>query len=224
MARSPQRKNSTLARASQSAGRSNYGVWSGGIAALLEEARRQSARSVNAVLTATYWEIGRRIVEFAQQGETRAAYGDEAIGKLSRDLTKKFGRGFSHRNLEQMRLFHLQHPSQEISQTLSAKFNRQGLTAFFQTVSEKFLPPAICQTVSGKSSGQQISQTLSAKSENPISATLSRKSATDQIVQPVSGKFAAPIFETPSRISSVDLALYLEALCHAFPLSWSHYV
>jgi predicted nuclease of restriction endonuclease-like (RecB) superfamily len=53
---------------------------------------------------------------------------------------------------------------------------------------------------------------VSAKSENPISATASRKSAADQI------------YETPSRISSVDLALYLEALCHAFPLSWSHYV
>ncbi|MEI9866008.1 MAG: DUF1016 N-terminal domain-containing protein [Limisphaerales bacterium] len=32
------------------------------------------------------------------------------------------------------------------------------------------------------------------------------------------------IYETPSRISSVDLTLYLEALCHAFFLSWSHYV
>jgi hypothetical protein len=39
-------------------------------------ARRQSARSVNAILTASYWEIGRRIVEFAQQGEKRAEYGD----------------------------------------------------------------------------------------------------------------------------------------------------
>ena len=59
---STQRKNSAVARASQSAGRSDYRAWSGGIAALLAEARRQSARSVNAILTATYWEIGRRIV------------------------------------------------------------------------------------------------------------------------------------------------------------------
>ena len=40
---------------------------------LLEAARRTSARSVNAVMTATYWEIGRRIIEFEQQGENRAA-------------------------------------------------------------------------------------------------------------------------------------------------------
>jgi hypothetical protein len=35
-----------------------------GIVALLEAARRAAARSVNALMTATYWEIGRRIVEF----------------------------------------------------------------------------------------------------------------------------------------------------------------
>ncbi|HTA94598.1 MAG TPA: DUF1016 N-terminal domain-containing protein, partial [Verrucomicrobiae bacterium] len=65
------------------------------MAALLAEARRQSARSVNAILTATYWEIGRRIVEFVQQGEARAEYGDEVLERLSGDLKKKFGRGFS---------------------------------------------------------------------------------------------------------------------------------
>lgn len=220
--RSTQRKNSAVARASQGAGRSNYSAWSGGIAALLEEARRQSARSVNAILTATYWEIGRRIVEFVQQGETRAEYGDVVLKRLSHDLTIKFGRGFSHRNLDQMRLFYLQHPSQEISQTLSAKFSRQGLTTFFQTVSEKFLLPAICQTVSGKSSGQQISQMLSAKLE--ICGTASHKSAEAEKLQTSSAKSLIPISATPSRKSEIDLALYLEALCHAFPLSWSHYV
>jgi predicted nuclease of restriction endonuclease-like (RecB) superfamily len=195
--RSTQRKKSAVARASQGAGRSDYRAWSGGIAALLAEARRQSARSVNAILTATYWEIGRRIVEFIQQGETRAEYGDEMLERLSRDLTGKFGRGYSRPNLQQMKRFYQLNPAEQICQTLSDKFNRQGLTAFFQTVSEKFLLPVKCQTASDKSPGTQISQTVSAKLE---------------------------IYETPSRISSVDLALYLEALCHAFPLSWSHYV
>lgn len=34
---------------------------------LLEQSRRLSARSVNAIMTATYWEIGRRIVEVEQK-------------------------------------------------------------------------------------------------------------------------------------------------------------
>ncbi len=47
----------------------------GGIGELLEAARRASARTVNALMTATYWEVGRRIVEFEQRGADRAKYG-----------------------------------------------------------------------------------------------------------------------------------------------------
>ena len=92
------------------------------IAALLEEARRQAARSVNAIMTATYWEIGRRIVEFEQQGAERAGYGEQVIDRLSADLTAKFGRGFSQRNLEQMRRFYV---LWKIPQTLSAESRRR---------------------------------------------------------------------------------------------------
>ncbi|MBI4354328.1 MAG: hypothetical protein HY595_03745, partial [Candidatus Omnitrophica bacterium] len=73
---------------------------------------------VNAIITATYWEIGRRIVEYEQSGKKRAEYGEALLKRLSSDLTSKFGRGFSERNLEQMRLFYLGWP---ISQTVSAK-------------------------------------------------------------------------------------------------------
>jgi hypothetical protein len=38
-----------------------YGGLIGGIAELLEAARRTAARTVSALMTATYWEIGRRI-------------------------------------------------------------------------------------------------------------------------------------------------------------------
>lgn len=40
-----------------------------GIVALLGAARRASARAVNVVMTTTYWEVGRRIVEFEQGGK-----------------------------------------------------------------------------------------------------------------------------------------------------------
>ena len=92
-----------------------------GIAGLLSDARRKTARSVNAILTATYWEIGCRIVEFQQEGRERAAYGEALLSRLSADLSARFGRGFSPRNLRQMRLFYLAHPPEKIRQTLSAK-------------------------------------------------------------------------------------------------------
>lgn len=40
----------------------------GGIVELLDAARQAAARSVNALMTASYWEIGRRIVEAEQKG------------------------------------------------------------------------------------------------------------------------------------------------------------
>ena len=57
---------------------------------LLEQARRNSARSVNALMTATYWEIGRRIVEQEQQGQRRAQYGKALLRRLAADLTSRF--------------------------------------------------------------------------------------------------------------------------------------
>lgn len=100
-----------------------YGDLVGSIAALLQEARRTSARTVNALMTATYWEIGRRTVEYEQGGKQRAEYGAALLKRLSVDLSARFGRGFSERNLEQMRLFYLSWP---ISQTLSAESEAAG--------------------------------------------------------------------------------------------------
>ena len=182
----------------------------GGIAALLEEARRQSARSVNAILTATYWEIGRRIVEFVQAGETRAEYGEEVLVNLSRDLTKKFGRGFTRDNLQRMKSFYQLWPYNQISATLARQPVLIGVVA------------RICGTPSHKSLTADIFQTSSAALG--ICGTVSHKSADTGKLQTASAKSATPIYATVSRKSEIDTELYLEALCHAFPLSWSHYV
>jgi hypothetical protein len=99
---------------------SGYENLLGDIAGLLESARRSAARSVNALMTATYWLIGRRIVEFEQAGAARAEYGAELLKRLSGDLASRFGRGFSERNLDQMRLFYL---NWNISQTVSAEIS-----------------------------------------------------------------------------------------------------
>jgi hypothetical protein len=87
-----------------------------GVVDLLQQARRASARSVNAIITATYWEIGHRIVEHEQRGKERAGYGHALIERLAADLTARFGRGFSQTNLKQMREFYL---VWSIRQTLS---------------------------------------------------------------------------------------------------------
>jgi predicted nuclease of restriction endonuclease-like (RecB) superfamily len=84
----------------------NYALMLGEVVGLMEQARHAAARSINSILTTAYWQIGRRIVEYEQGGSQRAAYGESLIKRLATDLSAKFGRGFSQRNLEQMRRFY----------------------------------------------------------------------------------------------------------------------
>jgi hypothetical protein len=51
----------------------------GDISTVIEAARRSAARSVNSIMTAVYWFIGHRIVEFEQVGMSRAQYGEELL-------------------------------------------------------------------------------------------------------------------------------------------------
>ena len=120
----------------------------GGIAGLLEEARRASARAVNALLTATYWEIGRRIVEYEQAGKARAEYGASLLEVLAADLTDRFGRGFSRQNLQQMRQFYVAYPPGAICQTPSGKSQTASSTSIFRTSSGESLVQSNCQAPS----------------------------------------------------------------------------
>lgn len=94
-------------RLPEAAGFAEYETLLLDVSRLLEQARQSAGRAVNAVMTATYWQIGRRIVEQEQKGSTRASYGEELVAKLARDLTARFGRGFSRTNVFQMRQFFL---------------------------------------------------------------------------------------------------------------------
>jgi predicted nuclease of restriction endonuclease-like (RecB) superfamily len=117
-----------------------------GVSDLLEAARRASARTVNAFMTATYWEVGRRIVEFEQGGAKRAGYGERLLERLASDLTARLGRGFSVRNLESMRLFYGVCGAKQISETLSRELPsappRSPSTQIPETLSPVFqMPP-----------------------------------------------------------------------------------
>jgi predicted nuclease of restriction endonuclease-like (RecB) superfamily len=105
------------------------------VVGLVEAARRASARTVNALITATYWTIGRRIVEQEQHGQARADYGAALIDRLATDLTTRFGRGFGRRNLFQMRAFYLAY--REIPQTVSAQSPGLPAAAIVQTASAR---------------------------------------------------------------------------------------
>ncbi len=89
------------------------------IKALLQNARNKISATINTTMTETYWQIGKRIVEEEQGGESRAKYGEALLKNLSKVLTVEFGKGFSEDNLKNMRRFYLTFSK---SETLSHKF------------------------------------------------------------------------------------------------------
>ncbi len=88
------RRHPKKALAERAVAAAGYDTVLGEVVRLLEDSRRASARAVNAVMTATHWEVGRRIVEGEQSGSRRARYGKELLKRLSADPTKRF-RGFT---------------------------------------------------------------------------------------------------------------------------------
>ena len=96
-------RKKTLARSTEP----TYDAVLADVVGLVDAARHAAVRSTNAVMTATYWAIGRRIVEHEQHGAERAGYGEALIVRLSGDLQSRFGRGFGRANLFQMRSFYL---------------------------------------------------------------------------------------------------------------------
>jgi predicted nuclease of restriction endonuclease-like (RecB) superfamily len=64
-------------------------------------------QAVNECIIDTNWDIGKYIVEFEQNGNSRAKYGINLLDNLSKDLTLRHGRGFSRSSLNYMRLFYL---------------------------------------------------------------------------------------------------------------------
>ncbi|MBF0121238.1 MAG: DUF1016 family protein [Desulfobacterales bacterium] len=77
------------------------------VAAILDQARDSVVRAVNQPMVIAYWLIGREIVQELQGGADRADYGKQIIENLSKQLTKKYGQGFSVTNLKYFRTFYL---------------------------------------------------------------------------------------------------------------------
>lgn len=108
------------------------------ISEVVSAARSSASRTVNTIMTATYWEVGRRIVEYEQGGQERAQYGQALLANLAKDLGGAFGRGFSERNLRLMRRFYSVWPqpgSASASRSLTEGYEIR------QTVSAKSPPP-----------------------------------------------------------------------------------
>jgi predicted nuclease of restriction endonuclease-like (RecB) superfamily len=98
----------------------NYSLLVDAIFSAILEGRQKAVTQINTTLLETNWNIGLHIVEFEQHGAERAEYGSQLLLTLSKDLTIKYGKGFSRSNLFQCRQFYLRFPK---IQTLSGKLS-----------------------------------------------------------------------------------------------------
>src|SRR3989339_1051089 len=98
----------------------NYSSLVEDIGELLKAGRKQFYSSANTILVRTYWQIGKRIVEFEQGGKEKSVYGSKLLDVLSQDLKSKYGKGFSRTNLVFVRLLYINYrKSQTLSDQLS---------------------------------------------------------------------------------------------------------
>lgn len=82
----------------------------GDVRRIIEDGRRQAYAAVGNITLATYWNIGRSIVEEEQKGKTRADYGKRLIDCLADRLNMIYGANYSKHNLQHYRKFYLSFP------------------------------------------------------------------------------------------------------------------
>jgi len=127
------------------------------IRATIVAARKFTNKTVNTTMVKTYWEISRLIVEDEQQGKSRAAFGEALMKTLSNQLKKEFGKGFTERNLRNMRHFFLLYPKwHSVSAELSWTHYRSLLRVEKPKAREFYLKESIAGNWSTRQLNRQI--------------------------------------------------------------------
>ena len=125
---------------------------------LIAQGRQRALRAVDRVQVQTCWEIGHHIMEFEQEGATRAAYGKRLLPQLASTLTQEFGKGFDASNLRYMRLFYQAFPIRDaLRHELSWTHYRTLLRVEDMKARQWYMNEAASQNWSARALDRQIS-------------------------------------------------------------------
>ncbi|MBK8396889.1 MAG: thermonuclease family protein [Leptospiraceae bacterium] len=89
------------------------------ISKIYEQSLNDGNEDWNKTVLSSNWQIGQRIIEVTQEKKARASYGDRVLSQLSKDLTRKYSKGFSERNLGYIRKFYQYYKSGNFHSELS---------------------------------------------------------------------------------------------------------
>jgi len=138
--------------------------------------RNQAYSAVNFAMVQAYWQIGRIIVEYEQNGNARADYGKSVLQELSSRLTKDFGKGFSVRTLQQMKKFYLMFPNTNaLRSQLTWTHYRLLLSVENEQARQWYMDEAIASAWSSRQLERQIStlyyeRLLASREQVPVRA------------------------------------------------------
>lgn len=113
--------------------KSDLGILIQDIKALIKKARYNAIYAVNAEMLKAYYQIGRKIVEEEQKGSNRAGYGKKLLEKISIELIKELGGGFSTTALKNMRIFYTTYKDQ-IGQSVTDEFCKLSWTHYCELI------------------------------------------------------------------------------------------
>ncbi len=89
---------------------------------VIEEGQAAAARQANLALTLTFWRLGRLVGEEVL-GSERAAYGEQIVVSLGRQLVERYGRSYEEKNLRRMIQFAQQFPDEQIVVSLGRQLS-----------------------------------------------------------------------------------------------------
>lgn len=116
---------------------------------VIEQTRTHVATRANAALTMMNWRIG-RLIDIEVLGSERAEYSRQIVVTLSRQLTERFGKGFSAANLHRMLKFAQLFPDVEIVATLSPQLSWSHLKIILPVPTEAARTFYVDQAIAGK--------------------------------------------------------------------------
>jgi predicted nuclease of restriction endonuclease-like (RecB) superfamily len=112
------------------------------IANISHHFQQQAQKQVNVALTLRNWLIGAYLVEYEQQGEDRAQYGEKLYKNLAKKLQEQGIKGLSFTNLHLCKQFYMTYP--QIVQTVSEQLPmmlKSGINILQSTSISTQIPP-----------------------------------------------------------------------------------
>src|SRR5690554_290544 len=128
------------------------------IKSIINNARKDTYRSINTTMVVAYWHIGQRIVEEEQDGKYRAEYGKYILKELSSALNNEFGKGFDERELRRMRQFYHTFP---IRETLSPELTWSHYIELIRIANEKAREFYLTESVQSAWSVRELRRNIS---------------------------------------------------------------